>query len=230
MKRAWIEGLLVLALAGWVCFRLPFILLPALPFYVRLKKGQQHAKKRLDMQREFKEVMRLMYGAAASGAALEKTLRDTARDMQREPDRYPYLLPEFKRICMEMDNHTPTSRILSDFADRCGDEDIRRFARILIISSKSGGSLSEIIHKTSETISLRLAVNEEIETILSGKRGEFKVMIIVPAAILLYMNLTSPDYMQVLYQGIAGRMIMTGVLAIYILAVILGRRILNIRI
>ncbi len=229
MKRAWIEGLLVLALAGWVCFRLPFILLPALPLYVRLKKGQQQADCRLAMQREFKEVMRLMYSAASSGATLEKTLSDAAADMKRDPGRYPLLLPEFKRICMEMDNHTPTSRILAAFADRCGDEDIRRFARILIISAKSGGSLSEIIHRTSETISLRLAVNEEIETILAGKRGEFKVMIIVPAAILLYMNLTSPDYMQVLYQGIAGRTIMAAVLAIYILAVILGRRILNIR-
>lgn len=230
MRRLWIEGVLVLALAGWVCFRIPFILLPALPFYVKFKGRQLGSRDRLAMQREFKEVMRLMYSAAASGAALEKTLRDTARDMQREPDRYPHLLPEFRRICTEMDNHTPTARILTGFADRCGDEDIRRFARILIISSKSGGSLSEIIHRTSETISLRLAVNEEIETILAGKRGEFRVMIIVPAGILLYMNLTSPDYMQVLYQGAGGRLIMAGVLAIYILAVLIGQHILDIRI
>ena len=230
MKRVWVEGLLVLALAGWVCFKIPWILLPGLPLYVRLKRGQERGKNRLAAAREFKEAMRLMYSSAASGATLEKVLKDTAADMQREPARYPFLLPEFKRMCLEIDNHTPLSKVLGQFADRSGDEDIRHFARILIIASKSGGSFSEIIRRTSETISMRLAVNEEIETILAGKRGEFRVMIIVPAGILLYMNLTSPDYMQVLYEGIYGRLIMAGVLGIYLLAVVLGNKILDIRI
>ena len=230
MKRVWVEGLLVLALAGWVCFKIPFLLLPALPVYVKIRKKQERGKGRLAAAREFKEVMRFMYSAAASGATLEKTIRDTAGEMQREPAKYPFLLPEFKRMCTEMDNHTPLKKVLGQFADRCGDEDIRHFARILIIASKSGGSFSEIIRRTSETIGLRLSVNEEIETILAGKRGEFRVMVIVPAGILVYMNLTSPDYMQVLYEGLYGRLIMAGVLAIYLLAVVLGKKILDIRV
>ena len=53
---------------------------------------------------------------------------------------------------------------------------------------------------------------------------------IVQQGILLDMNLGSPEYMSVLYQGAAGRVIMCGALALYIAAFVIGRRILDIHV
>ena len=226
----WLKAALILAGAGWLCYRLWWVLLPALPLLARYFREEKHQKRYAAVQSEFKDVMRLLYSSAASGSTLEKTLRDTAADMAADAMRYPCLLPEFTKLCRRLDRNVPISDALSQMSGHIGDEDIRHFVQILIIASKSGGSLPDIIHRTSETMALKIAANEEIETILAGKKGEFMVMLIVPAGILFYMTLTSPAYMQVLYEGITGRLIMTAVLVIYVAAALIGRKILNIRI
>lgn len=232
MKRYehWLYAALILTAAGWLCFRAWWVLLPGLPLLARYLRMAGAREDQAEMQAEFKDVMRLMYACAASGSTLEKTLRETARDMQADAVRYRVLLPVFIQLCRDLDHNVPMTEALTLFVGRIADEDIRRFVQILIIASKSGGSLADIIHRTSETMAMRMAINEEIETILAGRKGEFRVMLIVPAGILFYMTLTSPEYMQALYTGFAGRMIMAGVLAVYAAAVLIGRRILDIRV
>ncbi len=226
----WICASVILVAAGWLCFRLWWILLPGLPLLATYFKKAKKRERDAAMQAEFKEVMRIMYSSAASGSTLEKTLRDTTQQMRADESRYPVLLPDFEKLCRELDRNVPMNEALTRFADRIGDEEIRHFAGILVIASKSGGSLAGIIHRTSETMALRMEVNEEIETILAGKKGEFRVMLIVPAGILFYMTLTSPEYMQALYVGIVGRVIMAAVLAVYAVAALIGQKILDIRV
>ena len=85
--------------------------------------------------------------------------------------------------------------VLEDFAVRSEDEDIAYFVRVLTVARKSGGSLSSIIRHTADTMNLRMEINSEIETILAGKRGEWRIMLIVPPGILCYMNMCSSEYM-----------------------------------
>jgi len=224
------EGALIGALAVWICFRslffLPLILI-FIPFFVRYKdKKRKHALS-LQRQTEFKNVMTMLYSVTAAGGTLEKAFREALRDMRGSPDRYPLMIPEFERICFMLERNVPMENALEDFGERSGDDDIRHFAGILAIAGRSGGSLADIVKRSAEAVSLRIDMNSEIDTILAGRKAELKVMVIVPAGILLYMELSSPDYMSVLYESIAGHMIMAAALAVYIAAVLIGRRILE---
>lgn len=178
---------------------------------------------------EFRDVMAILYSSTAAGGTIEKALRDARQDMKASGNRYPLLLPEFERMCLRMDRNIPVDEVLSDFAARSQDEDITYFVELLAIAKKSGGSLADIIHHTADMMNMRMEINSEIETVLAGKRGELKVMLVVPPAILLYMNLCSPDYMAVLYDTLAGRAVMITALSAYGIAALIGRKILDIR-
>ena len=54
-------------------------------------------------------------------------------------------------------------------------------------------------------------------------------MLIVPPAILIYMNLCSADYMSVLYTTLTGRILMTA-LVLYGIAMLIGYKILDIQV
>ena len=218
---------------GWLCFAsLPWALAmtAGLPFYLRFRLQQHRRQAYGAMQREFRAVMAGLYSLTAAGDSLERALRETREDMRRLEDRYPCLLPAFDRICIRMDQNVPADRAFYEFAAGSGSEEILQFARVLSVAARSGGSLSEIIRQTSETMALRMDVNEEIETAVSGRKGEFYVMMAVPPGILLYMNLCSPDYMTILYHTLIGRGVMVLAIALYLLAVRLGKRILDIRV
>ncbi len=228
----WLKGILLISAAGWLCFKSWEACLAGmvlLPFYLRVRKKEKIRKQQVLLWGEFRDVMGILYSSTAAGGTMEKALRDTRQDMKASENRYPLLLPEFERMCLRMDRNIPVEEVLSDFAVRSQDEDITYFVELLSIAKKSGGSLADIIHHTADMMNMRMEINSEIETILAGKRGELRVMLIVPPAILLYMNVCSPDYMAVLYDTLAGRFVMAMALAAYGIAAVIGRRILDIR-
>lgn len=232
MRKEIIKGTILIMAIGWLCFRsLPWCGagLVLLPLYLKYRKKTAKRMHQAALQREFKDAMAILYSSTAAGGTLEKAIRDTADDMAASGGKYPLLLPEFQRICVRLNRNVPMEEVLEDFAQRSGDEDIRQFVRILSIARKSGGSLAEIIRHTVDMMTMRMEMNEEIETLLAGKKGEFKVMMIVPAGILIYMNLCSTEYMTVLYETLTGRCVMLAAMAVYAIAVLLGKKILDIR-
>jgi len=61
-------------------------------------------------------------------------------------------------------------------------------------------------------------LSKEIETVIAAKKMEFLVMAVVPFGMIAYMLVSFPEFMEVLYQGIAGRAVMTGCLLLYLAA------------
>lgn len=120
--------------------------------------------------------------------------------------------------------------IFRDFADRTQVEDIETFASVFSIAKRSGGDMVEIIKKTADDISAKIDTKNEIEVIISSKKLEQNIMMIIPVGIILYIDLTSGGLLDPLYGNIKGIMIMTACLAVYAAAILLGRRITRIEV
>ena len=233
-KRADAAGGLILGLLVlWLLFRSLFALPAAvlfIPPFVRCRQGRRQREIIRRRQEEFKNAMSALYSSTASGAPLARALRDTLHEMENSPERFQVLIPEFMRICRELDRNVPMETALLGFAGRSRDENITQFVKVLTIAVRSGGNLPDIIRRSLDAISLKMDMNSEIETMLAGKRAEFRVMVIVPAGILVYMSMTSPEYMDLLYHSGAGHLVMALAGAVYFGALFLGRKILDIRV
>ena len=70
----------------------------------------------------------------------------------------------------------------------------------------------------------------EINGIISGKKYEQNIMMIVPPVILLYLRFAAYSFIDVLYTTLSGRMVMTVCLIFYIAAFVLGNKICDIEI
>lgn len=80
-----------------------------------------------------------------------------------------------------------------------------------------------------DKIQRRIETSYEIEGLIGAKRKEFLFMSMIPAAIILYMRLVSPEFMEVLYGNPVGAGLMTACLGLYIGAFCLGIRILQLK-
>lgn len=228
-----LEGAGIAALAAYLCFR-SFLAAAAAPpviaVFLHLKEEQKKQKTYLAQQMEFKNLMADLYSTTAAGGTLEKALRGALQDMRLSGERYPVLLPQMERMIVELDRNIPMDRVLDHFGEKSKDPEIQHFVQVLKAAARSGGSLPDIIRSASEMAALRMEMNAEIETMLAGRKAEWKVMLVVPAGILLYMNLGSPEYMDVLYRTASGRVIMCAALLLYAAAFAIGRRILDVRV
>ena len=74
-----------------------------------------------------------------------------------------------------------------------------------------------ITRMTAEKIGEKLEVKREIQTMVAGKKMEGKIMNMIPLGIILYFWLSSPEFLDCLYQP-SGRVVMTVLLFVYLLA------------
>ena len=87
-----------------------------------------------------------------------------------------------------------------------------------------------IIKNTVRTISEKIETENEIQVVISAKKMEQKIMSVVPFIIIGYLKLTSADFIAKLYNNIVGVLVMSVCLILYIAAVGLSKKIVDISI
>ena len=93
---------------------------------------------------------------------------------------------------------------------------------------RSGANWGKIIEMTVYRIQERYETKKEVEVLLAGKRVELLIMCIMPLFLLFFLQITEGEYMSVLYHNILGVIGMSIALAIYVLAVLLGVKIIQV--
>ncbi|GJM78246.1 hypothetical protein HMSSN139_07420 [Paenibacillus sp. HMSSN-139] len=108
-------------------------------------------------------------------------------------------------------------------------EDIDNFADVFTTCKRSGGDLVEVVRRTSNLIGEKLEISQEIGVMIAQKRFEAKAMLAAPVLFLLFMQMTSPDYMRPLHHG-SGLLISGLALLLFAVCAWLMLKIIDIRI
>ena len=123
-----------------------------------------------------------------------------------------------------------TETVLQNFATRTGDEDVQTFVTVFNMAKRSGGDTLEIIRSAVRQMGEKIDVEREIVTLMSAKKMEFRIMTVIPMAMILYLKLSFPEFLDVLYGNVVGAVIMSLCLLIYLGAYEIGRRIVEIEV
>ena len=186
-------------------------------------------KKRKRLETEFRVGLTGIASALNAGYAMENAFAESKKELVNIYGNGSVLAREFDAITKQIEMNVSVEKALSDFADRSGVEDIKRYSDILYTAMKTGGDIISITNNTAARISEKIEVHREIDTLIAGKRMEAKIMYIIPLVIILYFWLCSPGFMDALYAP-GGRLVMTVFLVIYFTAYIMGEKICSIEI
>lgn len=122
-------------------------------------------------------------------------------------------------------NNVPLETLLAEMGGRSGLEEMREFAEVFAIAKRNGGSIPVMIDAASGSITRRLAVEEEMETLLAARKLEQRVMNAMPFMIVWYVEVSNPGYFDMLYGNLTGVVLMTGCLGVYLTAYALSEMI-----
>ena len=199
------------------------VLLPMIFIYIKFAVKEEMKRRYRDHKLQFREAMTAMYTMTAAGYSLESSIRGVPDELKICYSQDTWIVKEFNKMVEKLNINIAPERCLEDFAEESKDEDITNFYEIICIAKRFGGSMSMIIKMAIDRISRRIETECEIMTMMAGRRHEFTIMTCIPIGIILYMRLTSPELMAVLYTNVSGRLIMTGCLSAYLAAVLWGR-------
>ena len=209
---------------------LAILLTPVGIFFLKRKKKELGRRQQDTLKIQFREAVLSISAGMRAGYSAENAFKEAYKDMVRMFGRQSLICRELAYLLGGMSNNIPIEKLLQGFGSRSGVEEIKEFGEIFEISKKTGGNIGQIIARTVEIISRKLEVDREIETLVSAKKLEQKIMNLVPFVILFYVDATSKGFFDVLYNNIAGNMIMTAGIAVYGAAICMEDKIMDIKV
>lgn len=226
-----LEGIGACALVAYAFYRnfLAFaVLAPFGLVYPFWHKKELCRQRKEALKSEFKEGILVLAALMGAGYSMENALDASVRELAAMYGRQGMLVREFAYMAKQIRLNCTAEEVLRDFADRSGVEEIASFAQVFIVAKRSGGDMVAIMNRTAESIRDKIQVHEEIQTMTASRRFEQKIMNLLPFLIILYVDVTSPGFFDQMYTTAAGKMVMTGCLAVYAAAYWISERILDI--
>lgn len=198
--------------------------------YIKYRRKQLIAKRKNELNLQFKDFLTSLASALIAGRALENAFECTLGDLLvLYPNDEAYIIKETKVIIHKLSLNITIETAISDFAKRSKVDDIINFSDVIIISKRTGANLIEAIKNSSGIISDKIEMRQEIETLLSARKFEQKVLNVMPLAMIFILSTTAKDYINPIFTTVSGRTAMTACLALLVTAVLISNKIMNIK-
>lgn len=223
----------ILILTVWLYYRSVWPLMVLWPlgvWYYRSLEKECIEKKKSEFLVQFKEAVQSMAASLHTGYSVENAVKETQKEMLLMYPKDEMICRELSFMVQQVYIKIPAEQIFEDFAKRVRLEDVRNFANVFAAAKRSGGDMIAIIQNTVNQIGDKIDVKREIDTLLAAKRYEFKVMAVIPYAIIAYMMLSFPEFMDCLYGNMIGTGVMSVCLLIYLTAYAFGVKLVKIEV
>lgn len=227
------QGICMAAAVAYACYRsmTAFVLCAAASCVYPVFYEKQWRKDQLrKLELQFKEAIQIMSGFLSAGYSAENAVEASCRELERLYGPGEMIVREFAFMTGEIKMNRTVEEVLQNFAVRSGLEEAERFAQIFQIARRGVGRLVSIISRTVSVMEDQSQVKEEIRTMTASVQFEQKVMSFIPFFMIVYIDMTSPGFFQMMYDTVLGRIIMSCCLAVYALSCYLSRKILDIRV
>ncbi len=205
-------------------FRFGLCFLPGFLIYYNQWKKRENAEEKYQRMVAFRDALTSLGACLEAGYAMENAIVAAKHDLECLYSEQSWICMEFAAMKRAVENSIPMEEVFRGFAVRSELEDAAGFAELYATAKRSGGDLLQIIRSTNTVVSDKAEVKREIRTILTAKQLECKVMRMIPPGILLYFQVFSPGFLDLLYRGVLGRGVMTILFLFYLaLAWLMGR-------
>ena len=203
------------------------MLLPGLFLWLRERRNDISRIRTDEKRSQFMISMQLVNMSLLSGSAFENAVRNALPELKKLYGDDSFIAAAFSRMTGQFARNINAETALEEFAAASDVEEIRDFVEVFRTARRTGGDLCSILRNTIAGMQQREETMKEIETVLSGKIMEQRIMSIIPLFILAYSGITSPETMDAMYHTGIGRVIMGIALVMYTGAFLMGRHILE---
>lgn len=129
---------------------------------------------------QFRDMLESVSSSLGSGRNIKDAFMGAEEDMEAQYGEDAEIVEELGIICSGIQNNISIEALLQDMAKRSHEENIRNFADVFSVANRKGGNIRQIIFETKNVISEKIMVEQEIQTLISGKKNELNIMMVLP--------------------------------------------------
>lgn len=175
-------------------------------------------------------MLQLLSSSLQAGYSVERAFVETEKEIFLMYREKSLLLPELKKMNRLVSMNRPVEKAFLTLALHAKLDEMSSLGYIFSQAKRAGGDYGELIRSTTQKLEENLRTKQEIQTMTAQKQLELQIMSAMPALILLYIRITSYDFILPLYHNPAGILLMSMCLVLYGAMILLGDHLIRIEI
>ena len=189
-----VGGLIVLLFAGAVAGLVWYV-----ASSVKVRAGWQNGesplaryldgKRRAAFNRQLPEALATMSNALRAGFSISQAFDSVVEQGEKPMSEEFSILQQQLKIGMSLED------ALESMSARVGSDDLTLVTTAILISRKTGGNVTEIFDKISETIRGRMRIERKVKTMTAQGRMQGLIVSAMPVFLGLIMTLIKPQMM-----------------------------------
>ena len=199
---------------------------------VRIKSGWQNggsplarwldARRRLKFNLQLPEALATMSNALRAGFSLSQAF-DAVVELGEDP-----MSEEFRIFQQQIRIGMGFEEALESMSERVGSDDLALVTTAILISRRTGGNVTEIFDRISETIRGRMKVERKARTLTAQGRMQGVIVSLMPLVLGVIMTVMKPDLMLPFFCSVPGAVSIAAVIALISVGWIAIRKIVTI--
>ncbi len=192
--------------------------------------GRNYFRKRRDklLLSQFRDFLEALSASLSAGQNISVAIKAAGDDMCRQYGKKSIIATETALIINGMNNGRNAEEMISDFAARSAQNDIKCFADTFDICNRTGGNMKKIISSAHKVLSDKMQIQNEIETLASKGKNDLRIMTCLPLLIVPMLKILGDG--SVSGNGIINTIVRIAAVLIIIVAYITGSIIADIKI
>lgn len=179
------------------------------PYECHYRK-QRLCLRRRELLIQFRDMIYSLSASISTGRPMEEALQDAERGLLLLYDENAPICIELKHMVKRMNESNESAEsLLLDFASRSQIPEIQNLAEIYSICKSTGGDFEKLLRKTVDILSDKLEFTRELHVLTAQKKTEIKILLAIPFIVILFLRITSRDYISIMYDTSAGVLLMT---------------------
>lgn len=189
-------------------------------------KSILHKKRNALLLLKFRDMLESISTSLGSGKNTTQAFSDARSDMKNQYGEQTDIVKELDIILSGLESNVTAEVLLKDFAKRSHNENIQNFADVFSVANRTGGNIRQIVYETKNVINDKINVEQEIQTLISGKKNELNIMMVLPLIVVTQVkSMQASDTTGDMLFNFIVRLVALGM---FVLAYIIGKRLMKI--
>ena len=176
----------------------------------------------------FKQLLEELSTSYSAGSNTYKAFQEAYEGLRGSLGERSEITNEVRIILQGIRNNYNIELLIRDFADRSDLEDVRSFADVFEMAYRMGGDFKKIVSDTREVLCDKIDMERRIQGALSSGKQELYIMMVMPLVVTLSLNVDSS--MSIASNSFVFLITKIGALALFVVAFLIGSRIIKIRV
>lgn len=199
----------------------------AIWIYLPMRSDQLRRKRQAALAAQFRDMLESITASLAAGDTVFNAFESALNDIKLQYGEDCDMARELEQVLLAPQSGIPMEDMLKDFAARSGNEDIESFSNVFSVCYSTGGNMRDVMRRTHDVITDKMAIADEIRTKLSANRLELNIITVAPVFLMLMLRFTNSSFAEK-FASLGGVLCITIAVVIFVIAYKMGQKIVEI--